>query len=105
MVSQEKVTRLILKVLKDLIDTFPESEQFVPNEKTVLFGQGATIDSLTLVSFVVDLEALLTEEFTQDISLTDDRAMTRAKSPFDTVLNLAEYSLEIVDPALIKSNA
>jgi len=105
MITKEKISGFILKILSDLIDTFPEAERFIPNDDTILFGQGARIDSLTLVSFVVDLEALLSDEYTQEISLTDDRAMTRAKSPFNSVNDLAEYIQEIVDPNLVKSIA
>ena len=103
-ITQEKISHFILRTLQDLIDTFPEAERFTPNNDTILFGQGSTIDSLTLVSFIVDLEALLSEEFSQIISLTDDRAMTREKSPFNSVNDLAEYIVEIIDPALVKSS-
>ena len=99
MITKEKISDLIIKTLNDLIDTFPEAERFTPNNNTILFGQGSTIDSLTLVSFVVDLEAILSTEFSQDISLTNDQAMTREKSPFSSVNDLAEYIVEIIDPA------
>jgi acyl carrier protein len=96
MVNQEEISALIIKTLTDLIDTFPESERFTPTSETVLFGQGSVIDSLTLVSFIVDLEAMLSEKYNQEISLTDDRAMTREKSPFSSVSSLAEYIQEII---------
>lgn len=105
MITHEKISGFILKTLTDLIDTFPEAERFTPNNETILFGQGSTIDSLTLVSFIVDLESLLSDEFSQTISLTDDRAMTREKSPFNSVNDLAEYIVEIIDPALVKASA
>ena len=96
MVNKEKIHELILKALTDLIETFPENERFVPSSETVLFGQGSAIDSLTLVSFIVDLEALLSAEYGEEISLTDDRAMTREKSPFSNVGSLADYIQEIL---------
>lgn len=103
--NREKIIDLIIKTLADVIDTFPENERFTPSKETVLFGQGSAIDSLTLVSFIVDLEAVLSQEYSQDISLTDDRAMTREKSPFSTVSNLAEYIQEIVEPTLHSDGA
>jgi acyl carrier protein len=100
--SKTSIVETIINVLSDLVDTLPDDQKFEPNLNTILFGTGSTIDSLTLVSFIVDLESLLSEKYSQSISLTDDRAMTREKSPFNSVNDLAEYIEEIIDPALIK---
>ncbi len=100
--SKEFIVETIVKTLNDLVDTLPDDQKFEPHLNTILFGTGSTIDSLTLVSFIVDLESLLSEEYSQSISLTDDRAMTREKSPFSSINDLAEYIEEIIDPALVK---
>ena len=42
------------------------------------------------------------DEYNFDISLTDDRAMTRAISPFDNVSNLVDFIQELINE---KSNA
>jgi acyl carrier protein len=102
--SETSLVETIIKALKDLVDTLPDDQKFVPDLNTVLFGTGSTIDSLTLVSFIVDLESLLSEKYSQSISLTDDRAMTREKSPFSSVNDLVEYIEEIIDPTLLKKN-
>ena len=39
---------------------------------------------------------LFSEEHGFDISLTDDRAMTREISPFDSVTSLADYIFEVI---------
>ena len=96
-VNRELVTATILKTLNDVVDTLPEDQKFVPDESTKLFGPGSTIDSLTLVSFIVELESVFSSEHNVDIVLTDDRAMTREKSPFDSVNDLSEYILEIAN--------
>lgn len=100
--SKAVIVEIIVKTLNDLVDTLPDDQKFEPNLGTILFGTGSTIDSLTLVSFIVDLESLLSHKYSQSISLTDDRAMTREKSPFSSVNDLAEYIEEIIDPTLIK---
>jgi len=104
MVTKKRITELIVKTLNDLIDTFPEAERFTPNNNTILFGPGSTIDSLTLVSFIVDLEEILSNEFSQDISLTNDKAMTREKSPFSSIDDLAAYIIEVIDPTSVKTD-
>lgn len=91
-----KIYDLVINHLEELIETLPEEQRFVADKNTVLFGKNSSIDSLSLVSVIVDLETALSEEYGQDISLTDDRAMTREISPFSNVQNLAEYIKEIL---------
>ncbi|RYY19529.1 MAG: hypothetical protein EOO04_21815 [Chitinophagaceae bacterium] len=96
-VNKETVTSTILKTLNEVVDTLPEDQKFTPDENTKLFGAGSTIDSLTLVSFIVELESVFSAEHNIDIVLTDDRAMTREKSPFDSVNDLSDYIVEIAN--------
>lgn len=95
--NKQTTTKIILQTLNDLVDTLPEDQKFNPDENTRLFGAGSLIDSLTLVSFIVELESILSTEYNVDIILTDDRAMTRQKSPFDSVNDLSDYIIEITN--------
>lgn len=95
--TKEQVTNIILATLNDLVDTLPENQRFKPEANTRLFGAGSPIDSLTLVSFIVELESVFSSEYNTEIVLTDDRAMTREKSPFDSVDELANYIIEITN--------
>ena len=92
----EKIYELVIKQLEELNETLPTEQQFVADKNTVLFGNNSNIDSLSLVSVIVDLETVFSDEYGQDISLTDDRAMIREISPFTNVQNLAEYIKEIL---------
>ena len=92
----EKIYELVIKQLEELNETLPIEQQFVADKNTVLFGNNSNIDSLSLVSVIVDLETVFSDEYGQDISLTDDRAMIREISPFTNVQNLAEYIKEIL---------
>ncbi len=95
--TKEQILDIVVSNLKSLADTFPEDQRFEVNESTVLFGNGSSIDSLSLVSLIVDLEMLFSNEYGIDISLTDDRAMTREISPFDSVATLVDYIFEIIN--------
>ena len=91
-----KIYEIVIKQLIELNETLPAEQQFVADKNTVLFGNNSNIDSLSLVSVIVDLETIFSDEYGQDISLTDDRAMTREISPFTNVQNLAEYIKEVL---------
>ncbi len=88
---------IMLDTFKDTLDQLGQAESFTFDDKMILYGAGATIDSLALVSFIVDLETNLADHFGKEISLTDDRAMMREISPFDTFLSLKKYIHELVN--------
>jgi acyl carrier protein len=95
--TREEILDIVIGNVNNLIDTFPQNEQFEVSEETVLFGLGSQIDSLSLVSVIVDLEMHYSMELNIEFSLTDDRAMTRKISPFDSVKNLVDYIHELLD--------
>ena len=97
MLNKENVEKLILDILYAINDVMPPDKQMSISPDSVLFGENPQIDSLSLVSLVIDLESTLSIDFNLDISLTDDRAMTREISPFLTVKTLRDYILELIN--------
>ena len=95
-IDADAAEQLVLTALVALNDELPENEQVAVSADTVLFGVDAQIDSLSLVSVIVDVETSL-NDVGMDVSLTDDRAMGRAISPFTDVRALTTYILELAD--------
>lgn len=96
MTTEEKILGIILTALESLNEELPEADRVALSADTPLFGDDATLDSLSLVSVIVDVETALTMEFDQPVALTDDRAMSREVSPFTHVQALADYIMELV---------
>ena len=94
--KREQVLKTIIENVKNLVDTYPENQRFNVDENTILFGLKSEIDSLSLVSVIVDLETEFYDSFNIEISLTDDRAMTREISPYDNISVLTDYIVELV---------
>jgi acyl carrier protein len=65
---------------------------------TALFGRGGWLDSMGLVTLVVEVEQVLAEQFGLPITLADDRAMSQRSSPFRTVGTLVAYILSYEPP-------
>lgn len=95
--NKESILKIVISNVTSLVDTFPDEQKFSVDQNTVLFGNGSSIDSLSLVSVIVDLESTFSLDYDLDISLTDDRAMTREKSPFNSVISLVEYIDELIN--------
>ncbi len=94
---REDIETLLFSVIARAFEdaTIDEDVQIV-NTATVLFGEGAKIDSLTLVNIIVDLEDEISDRFGKAISLTDDDAVFREPSPYGTVATLRDYIIELL---------
>ena len=95
MIEAEQVEALLLEALGNLNRELGEDRKIDVRRDTILFGREAELDSLTLVSFVVAVEAMLQERLGVPISLIDERAMRRAVSPFRNVQTLKDYIMSI----------
>jgi acyl carrier protein len=56
---------------------------------------GQTLDSLGLVTLILNIEDKLSEKFGLNITLADDRAMSQKNSPFRSTESLTEYIYSI----------
>ena len=86
-----------LRIVLDALDRLNE-ELDTPikvNEHTRLFGPDAVIDSLSLVSVIVDVETDASEALGFPVSLTDDRAISQPISPFTDPAALANYIVSL----------
>jgi acyl carrier protein len=93
---RQHVLGVIYAALENLNAELSEDRRIEVGPTVALFGPDATLDSLSLVSVIIDVETALTMEWDAPISLTDDRAMSRAISPFDDVGTLTDYILELL---------
>jgi hypothetical protein len=94
--NKNQVLEIMLSAFETLSELDSGINMALCKDDMILFGAGATIDSLSLVSLIVDLESQISDKFCTEISLTDDRAMTRKISPFDTFGSLREYIEELI---------
>ncbi len=91
MVSKTAVIEIIYRALRSLNDELDEDKRVALAPDTRLFGPEASLDSLSLVSVIVDVESAVADELGRAISLTDDKAMSQQVSPFSNVTTLANY--------------
>jgi acyl carrier protein len=95
--EKQEIYEIVQNQLSTLNETLPDDQKFSVTQNTILFGKGSSIDSMSLVSVIVDLESYFFDEKGIEISLTDDKAMTREISPFDNVSNLVDYLNELIN--------
>lgn len=96
MTVRSEVESIVFKALESLNDELPEGSKVAASLDTALFGGESTVDSLSLVSVIIDVETEVGTQYDRPIALTDDRAMSRDPSPFDTVGTLVDYVVELL---------
>jgi acyl carrier protein len=88
------VSALVIDSLNEILSMMEEKDR--PqieslDESTRLIGRKAVLDSLGLVSLIVDIEQKISDDYGISLIIAGERAMSQEKSPFRTVGTLAEY--------------
>ncbi|WP_340646700.1 hypothetical protein [Phenylobacterium sp.] len=99
MAGEDQVLAIVLRALENLNAELEDGQQVPVMSTTPLFGADAELDSLALVSVIVDVEAGLAEVFGRPFGLMDDQAMEREISPFTSVQTLVDYIGELLAQA------
>jgi acyl carrier protein len=96
-IDREIIVNLLLNTLETHFDEINELVDLSERENIKLFGGDGLLDSIGLVSFVVEVEERLEDEFDVSVVLADEKAMSRRTSPFARISYLADYILEVVN--------
>ena len=94
MVDKANVTQVVFSAIDEMNVTLSPEKGLEKSPTTPLFGHQSHLDSLGLVSLIVGVEQAMADEFDAEITLADDRAMSRSASPFRTVNTLVDYIVE-----------
>jgi acyl carrier protein len=89
MVNQ--IEKIIVNSLVELNEELEKNQLDKPTKDTKIYGGNGALDSLQLVSFLTDLEGLISDELDEDLVLADEKAMSQNTSPFRNVESLTIY--------------
>src|SRR5882757_6183543 len=92
MIDQKAALEIVLSALRDAVDQNGGDVSGV-TEETVIVGPEAVIDSIGVVSLIVDIEQRLEMDHQISVTLASDRAMSQRNSPFRTPAVLADHIL------------
>ena len=94
--NREQLVEIIVSSLGEILADQGEDGIGELDESTYLIGPRSIVDSLSLVSLIVDVEQRLREEQGVSLSIADERAMSQEHSPFRSVGTLAGYVEQLV---------
>ena len=96
----ENIEKMIFESYKETNNSLDIEEKTESFSLVPLYGENSSMDSLGLVSFLINLEQKIEDQLGITITIADEKAMSLKNSPFRTIGTLSEYLKE----RLIKIN-
>jgi acyl carrier protein len=94
--TREDVIREIYDALRRVNELRRPDDHLACAEETVLFGPGGGLDSLGLISLVMDVEQAVNARAGATLTLADERALALRYNPFRNVRSLADRVIELL---------
>ena len=96
-VDARGIESVILAAIEIVNQSRLTPEQLAVHAEAPIFGEGSPLDSLGLVSLLIEIEDQLAARGVA-ISLSDERAMSQKRSPFRDVPSLVAYVQTLLAP-------
>ena len=98
--SKNTLEDIVYPAVDEIKHVLPEGAKLHRSPETVLFGNGAVLDSINLVNFILAVEERAEAVTGRQIRLVTENAMSRSKSPFKTLQTISDYVDELMqEPA------
>lgn len=88
---EENIKLIILDSIEEYNDGLPLDEKISKNPNDTIYGKSSRLDSLGLVSFIVNLEQNVEDKLGKAISLADEKAMSQKSNPYKNIESLTEF--------------
>jgi hypothetical protein len=85
---------MVYETIDEVNETFAGEIKLAKSPQTQLYGCSGNLDSIGIVTFLVLLEQNIADKHGYVVTLADEKALSRKKSPFLTVESLTEYLVE-----------
>jgi hypothetical protein len=91
MTMREEVVELIYTAIRRTNESRPTHDPMECSEGTIFYGSGGALDSLGLLSLILDVEEAVNARWGTSIVLGDERAVAQQRNPFRDVASLADH--------------
>ena len=94
MTNQERITKSIYAAVDKVNTQLPKGTRLDKSPDAVLYGKSGVLESLDFVTFIMEIEEQIQQEFGVDLMITDENLLSKEKSPFSTLGTLTDYLAE-----------
>lgn len=97
MAERERVEKAVFDAIDELNLQLPKGVMIDKAVDAPLYGKTGKLESLDFVTFIMEVETKVQNEFGVDFMLTDENLLSKEESPFLTVGSLIEHLQESLD--------
>lgn len=97
MADRERILQAVYRAVDELNKQLPKGVFVNKAPDSVLYGSTGKLESIDVVTLIMELEDEIKAQFGTSITIADDRAMSRENSPFRTVETLTDYVAELLN--------
>jgi acyl carrier protein len=97
MADQERIQQAVYRAVDELNKQLPKGISVNKSPDAVLYGKTGKLESIDVVTLIMEVEDQIKAEFGKSITIADDRAMSQENSPFLTVGSLTDYVAELLN--------
>ena len=97
MAERERIERAVFAAIDEINVQLPKGVQIDKSVDAPLYGKTGKLESLDFVSFIVEVETAVQNEFGAEFFLTDEDLLSKESSPFSTVGALIEHLQETLE--------
>jgi len=97
MADRERIEQAVYRAVDELNKQLPKGVAVNKSPDAVLYGKTGKLESLDVVTLIMEVEDQIKAEFGASITIADDRAMSQENSPFLTVGSLTDYVAELLN--------
>lgn len=91
MANQERIAKAVYEAIDEINTQLPGGVRVEKSPDAALYGKSGKLESLDFVTFIMEVETKIQDEFGIDFVLTDENLLSKEKSPFLTVGTLIEH--------------
>lgn len=91
MTKREKIEQAVYRAVDELNSQLPEDNRLEKSLDAPLYGNKGKLESLDFVTFIMEVETKVQEDFGIDLVLTDENLLSKQHSPFGTLETLIDY--------------
>ncbi len=89
-ITDEAILAVVMQAMRTMNAARPPASSLVVSPDAALFGPDSPLDSLGLLTLLLDIEEDM-QRAGCPVLLSDDRAMSQTRSPFRSVSTLVDY--------------
>ena len=91
MSNRERIVRVVYDAVDELNEQLPEGTTVEKAPGAPLYGKSGKLESLDFVTFIMEVEEKIRDEFGVEVMITNENLLSKQNSPFSTLGTLTEY--------------